>query len=49
MQTGHTPSIMALVEDDEAVLKALKFAFEVEGYVVHAFTNAEAMLGRAAR
>lgn len=47
MQAGHAPSIVALVEDDEAVLKALKFAFEVEGYVVHASANAEAMLGQA--
>lgn len=47
MQAGHTPSIMALVEDDEAVLRALKFAFEAEGYIVHAFASAEAMLAEA--
>lgn len=39
-----TPSTMALVEDDAAVLKALKFAFETAGYTVYVFSDAETML-----
>lgn len=36
--------IVVLVEDDAAVLNALTFSFEIQGYEVIAFHNAEALL-----
>ena len=38
------PAILILVDDDAAVLGALKFAFEVEGFEVHAYPDAESLL-----
>jgi FixJ family two-component response regulator len=35
---------IVLVDDDAAVLSALKFAFEVDGFVVRVFANAESLL-----
>ena len=35
---------ITLIEDDEAVRASLAFALQVEGFTVHAFANAEAML-----
>lgn len=35
---------LVLVEDDSALLSALKFAFEVDGYEVRAFRDAESLL-----
>jgi two-component system C4-dicarboxylate transport response regulator DctD len=39
-----TPAILILVDDDAPVLAALTFAFEVDGYCVRAFANAESLL-----
>lgn len=33
-----------LIEDDEAVLNALRFAYEIEGLTVRAYLSAEALL-----
>jgi FixJ family two-component response regulator len=38
------PATLVLVDDDPAVLNALRFAFETEGYVVAAFKDAETLL-----
>jgi FixJ family two-component response regulator len=38
-------AILILVDDDTAVLSALKFAFEVEGFEVRAYRDAESLLG----
>lgn len=40
----QTPGILILVDDDVAVLSALKFLFEVEGFDVRAYANAESLL-----
>ena len=40
----HTPAIMILVDDDTEVLSSLKFAFEVEGFEVRAYPDAESLL-----
>ena len=37
-------AVLVLVDDDSAVLNALAFAFETEGYKVAPFSNAEALL-----
>jgi FixJ family two-component response regulator len=39
-----TPAILILVDDDAPVLAALTFAFEVDGYRVRAFADAESLL-----
>lgn len=41
------PAILILVDDDTAVLGALKFAFEVEGFEVRAYSDAESLLDEA--
>ena len=38
------PATLILVDDDEHVLAALKFAFEVEGFEVRAYPCAESLL-----
>lgn len=38
------PTNLILVDDDTAVLSALKFAFEVEGFEVRAYRDAESLL-----
>jgi two-component system, LuxR family, response regulator FixJ len=47
MQSASSPSTAAVivVEDDPAVLSSLKFALEVEGFVVRTHDSAEALLG----
>jgi FixJ family two-component response regulator len=47
MQSASRPTapVVIVVEDDPAVLSSLKFAFEVEGFVVHTHDSAEALLG----
>src|SRR5258708_40331462 len=40
----QAPGILIVVDDDVAVLSALKFAFEVEGFNVHAYADAESLL-----
>ena len=40
----ETPGILILVDDDVAVLSALKFAFEVEGFDVRAYVDGESLL-----
>ena len=40
----HNPGILILVDDDNAVLSALKFAFEVEGFDVRAYADGESLL-----
>ena len=35
---------LILVDDDAAVLSSLKFAFQVEGFEVHAYPDAESLL-----
>ena len=42
--SDQTPGILILVDDDSAVLSALKFAFEVEGFDVRTFPDAESLL-----
>jgi len=42
--TEQPPGILILVDDDVAVLSALKFAFEVEGFDVRAYANGESLL-----
>jgi FixJ family two-component response regulator len=44
----QTPGILILVDDDSAVLNALKFAFEVEGFDVRTFADAESLLAAPA-
>ena len=39
--------VLALVDDDAALLHALTFAFETRGYSVSAYANAEAALASA--
>ncbi|MEZ5956327.1 MAG: response regulator [Hyphomonadaceae bacterium] len=49
-QPAQLPSRAAplvLVDDDPALLHALSFAFETEGYLVHAFSDAESLLAHA--
>ena len=45
----NAPSTAALVlvDDDPALLHAMSFAFETEGYLVHAFADAESLLAHA--
>jgi len=38
---------IVLVDDDAALLNALSFAFETEGYAVRCFADAESLLGDA--
>ncbi len=38
------PAILILVDDDAAVLSALKFVFEVEGFEVRAYPDGESLL-----
>lgn len=42
MATPHR--VVVLVEDDPAVLSSLKFALELDGYRVRAYTTAESVL-----
>lgn len=37
--------VVYIVDDDAAVLTSLQFALEVEGYTVHAFSDAKGLLG----
>jgi FixJ family two-component response regulator len=48
--TTHTPpgEALVLVDDDPAVLHALSFAFETQGYDVHPYADAEALLASPA-
>jgi two-component system, LuxR family, response regulator FixJ len=46
--TPPTPSALVLVDDDPALLHALSFAFETEGYAVSAFADAESLLASEA-
>lgn len=43
----NSPTILILVDDDIHVLAALKFSFEVEGFEVHAFPDAESLLAES--
>ncbi len=47
---SHAPvgAALVLVDDDPAVLHALSFAFETQGYDVHPYANAEALLAASA-
>jgi FixJ family two-component response regulator len=45
--TKHIPGILIVVDDDAAVLSALKFAFEVEGFDVRAYADGESLLSEA--
>lgn len=38
------PPLLVLVDDDPAVLGSLTFAFEIEGFAVQAFPDAESLL-----
>ena len=40
----QSPAILIVVDDDAAVLKALKIGFETEGFDVRAFSDAESVL-----
>lgn len=40
----QSPAILILVDDDAAVLGALQFAFEVEGFEVRAYRDGESLL-----
>lgn len=40
----QSAAILILVDDDAAVLNALKFVFEVDGFEVRAYPNAESLL-----
>ncbi len=42
-----SPGILIVVEDDPAVLKALKIGFETEGFDVEAYADAESVLAQA--
>jgi FixJ family two-component response regulator len=45
--TPTTPrDIVLVIDDDSAVLASLKFALEIEGFVVEAFRSAEELLER---
>lgn len=46
--TPPTPSALVLVDDDPALLHALSFAFETDGYAVSAFADAESLLASEA-
>lgn len=41
------PAILIVVDDDAAVLKALKIGFETEGFDVAAYADAESVLAEA--
>lgn len=41
---ARSPAILIVVDDDAAVLKALKIGFETEGFDVRAFSDAESVL-----
>jgi FixJ family two-component response regulator len=43
----NTPTIVILVDDDAHVLAALKFSFEVEGFEVRPYPDAESLLAEA--
>jgi FixJ family two-component response regulator len=43
----NSPTILILVDDDAHVLAAMKFSFEVEGFEVHAFPDAESLLAES--
>jgi FixJ family two-component response regulator len=40
----RTPGVLVVVEDDPALRRALKFAFEVDGFDVRAFPDGESLL-----
>jgi FixJ family two-component response regulator len=40
------PCVLILVDDDEAVLSAMKFAFQVDGFDILAFPDAESLLAQ---
>ncbi|MGH7024395.1 MAG: response regulator [Caulobacteraceae bacterium] len=40
----QSPAILIVVDDDQAVLEALKFAFEVDGYSVQPYSDGESLL-----
>jgi FixJ family two-component response regulator len=42
-----SPAILIVVEDDPAVLKALKIGFETDGFDVEAYADAESVLAEA--
>lgn len=42
--TTQRPGLLILVDDDPAVLSALKFSLEVEGYNVRAYADPESLL-----
>lgn len=44
---GLRPSVV-IMEDDAALLSALKFSLEAEGYAVHAFSTETELMGRRA-
>ena len=48
---GETASVrrpvVVVVDDDPDVLRSVQFAFEVDGFQVRAFENAEALLEQA--
>jgi two-component system, LuxR family, response regulator FixJ len=44
MVTSWYTSVLIVVEDDAPLLTSLKWAFEVEGYQVRAFPDAESLL-----
>lgn len=47
MPSTTTPrDIVLVIDDDSAVLASLKFALEIEGFVVEAFRSAEEVLDR---
>ncbi len=43
-ESARQQSVVVIVDDDSAVLNALTFAFEVDGYQVRGFSDAESML-----
>jgi FixJ family two-component response regulator len=43
---GDPLATVFIIEDDEAVLQALRFAFEVEGFSVRPFRSGQALLDR---
>lgn len=44
--TPHLPLSVVLVDDDEAVLDAVRFSLELDGIVVHAFSDGSDLLAR---
>ena len=42
-----SPAILIVVDDDAAVLRALKIGFETEGFIVEAYADAESVLAKA--